>query len=260
MTDSKLANAKDEERPGLDALAEDVFGLNVRGIKTIWHLISKPSEVFAAARDVNWEGRFTPSIRLYFSLIALLIFFQFIWAGEQSYMREAFRMQFEQMQTMPEFRNVHIERATDLAIDTYLILSPIVIGVCLLLTACCIFVWGKGTSFVTRIRLFFAALIPNTTLSLFLTMAGSFAPIEQSMMLAIVTFISMFVINGITVYRGLKPVHSGVSRVWRALTFTCIAMISITLAGVLSQLIVGIWAGMQIARADMAMLASSVFA
>lgn len=247
-TDSGPATSTKKTGPGLDALVEDVLGLNIRGLKTIWYLLKSPAEVFTAACDENWEDRFTPSIRLYFSIIAVLIFFQFIWAGEQSYTHEAFRMQFEQMRSMPNFGNIDVESATDLAVDTYLLVSPIVIGICLILTACCIFIWGKGTNLVTRIRLFFAALIPNTAFSLLLTMAGSFATVQQTMAIASVTFASMLIINGITVYRGLRPVHDNAARIWRSLLFAFITMIAVAFAGMVSQLIVGVWAGLQIAN------------
>lgn len=244
--------------PGFDALVEDVLGLNLRGLKTIWCLVARPSEVFTAARQDDWQNRFTPSIRLYFSIIALLIFFQFIWAGEHSFMRQAFRGQFELMQSMPNIGAFNLDRAADLAIDAYLVVSPLTVGVFLLLAACVTFIWGKGTGFVTRIRLFFAALIPNTAISIFVTMASSHASPEQSMLVTLPFFLTMLVINTLTVYRGLEPTHRAGARIWRSVLFSVLVLIVYIVAGTVSQVIVGFWAGMQVINADLADLTAGL--
>ena len=236
--------------PGFDALIEDVLGLNLRGVKTLWFLFANPNEVFTAARHENWENRFTPSIRLYFSIIAIIVFFQFIWAGEHSYMREAFLSQFETMQTLPNFGAFDVEQATDLAINIYLMVSPLVVGIFMLLTACCMFVWGKGTGFVTRIRLFFAALVPYIAVSAVLTLATSHATPEQSLLIAGLAIGSMLVINWLTAFRGLRDVHSMAARVWKSGLFSVVVMLSIMVSGTVSQLVVGVWAGLHIVNAQ----------
>ncbi|MEL6258307.1 MAG: hypothetical protein AAFQ67_04530, partial [Pseudomonadota bacterium] len=59
--------------PDLDELIQDAFGLNIRGVQTLWALLAHPSRVFTAAQSIDWAGRFTPSIRLAFSIVALTI-------------------------------------------------------------------------------------------------------------------------------------------------------------------------------------------
>ncbi|MAP95928.1 MAG: hypothetical protein CMK07_13345 [Ponticaulis sp.] len=245
----------DHKKPGFDALIEDVFGLNLRGLKTIWALIRNPSDVFDAARHEHWQNRFTPSIRLYFSLIALTVFFQFIWAGPHSYMRDAFREQFILIQDLPNFGRFDVDRATDLAIDAYLLISPIIVGAFMLLTACCLFIWGKGTGFVTRIRLFFAAMVPFTVVNFFFTIATTHASPDKGILIAAIAFTTMLIVNMVTAYRGLKTVHTGSARFWKSLLYSVVVIFAFILLGTLSQIIVGIWASLQIVNQDLAMIA-----
>ena len=73
---------------GVDAVIEDVFGLNLRGLRTIWAMFIHPHRVFSAARDEKWRGLFTPSIRLAFFLVTLSVVTRYIWAYEGSYFYE----------------------------------------------------------------------------------------------------------------------------------------------------------------------------
>lgn len=49
---------------GVDDLVEDIFGLNWRGLKTIWTLFTRPALYFEAAKTPKWQDRYTPSFRV----------------------------------------------------------------------------------------------------------------------------------------------------------------------------------------------------
>lgn len=68
----------------LDDLVQDLFGLSARAASSIVTLYRRPEIYYTAARDKDWEARFTPFIRLWLSIFALLTFLQFIWLREDS--------------------------------------------------------------------------------------------------------------------------------------------------------------------------------
>jgi len=51
------------DRLGSDALVEDLFGLNIRGVRTIWTMLARPRSAYEAAlaspqRPISWSGAF----------------------------------------------------------------------------------------------------------------------------------------------------------------------------------------------------------
>ena len=68
-------------QPGLNDMAEDIFGLSLRGLSTIWETITKPAIVFTAARTPDWNQRYTPSLRLVTSIIAVMMLLRIFWAA-----------------------------------------------------------------------------------------------------------------------------------------------------------------------------------
>ncbi|MEM9179610.1 MAG: hypothetical protein AAGA89_07855, partial [Pseudomonadota bacterium] len=70
------------DRPDADALVADLFGLNVRGAKTLAHLVTQPAKVFASARVNDWQGQYTPTMRLAFSVLTVFSLLSFFWAAE----------------------------------------------------------------------------------------------------------------------------------------------------------------------------------
>ena len=59
--------------PGLNDMAEDLFGLSLRGLATIRDSFLRPADLFSAARTPDWQGRYTPSVRLVISLITFTL-------------------------------------------------------------------------------------------------------------------------------------------------------------------------------------------
>ncbi|HBH90465.1 hypothetical protein [Ponticaulis sp.] len=226
------------KKPGLDALIEDIFGLNFRGLKTIGHLFWKPAAVFTAARDEDWEHRYTPSIRLYFSLVAVLVFFQFIWAGENSFMTESFRQLLRPF-TESEIGNVFsLEELVSQSVRIYTLMYPVTLGLFAAIAAMMTFIWGKNSGFVTRIRLYFAAIIPLSTVGFIITMASSVASTDMSAAIFGVSLVLTTLVGFLTVYRGLKSSHPK-GRIWRAILFSLIVILSTTINGVFAQFISG---------------------
>lgn len=45
-----------DESPDFDALLSDLFGLNIRGAKTLGDLFARPKAVFESARVYDWRS------------------------------------------------------------------------------------------------------------------------------------------------------------------------------------------------------------
>ena len=92
-----IENKPDDPAPlRIDTVAEDIFGLNLRGLRSIGVLWRSPKLYFDSARHMNWRDSFTPSIRLWLFFFALLSFFKFWWVGSSDGMIEAYANGFAQ--------------------------------------------------------------------------------------------------------------------------------------------------------------------
>ncbi|MEO1189934.1 MAG: hypothetical protein AAFW60_12770, partial [Pseudomonadota bacterium] len=48
--------------PKLDSLIEDIFGLNVQGLRTLGGLFVSTKSVFESARVSDWRRKYTPTM------------------------------------------------------------------------------------------------------------------------------------------------------------------------------------------------------
>ncbi|MEZ5998269.1 MAG: hypothetical protein R3B98_06210 [Hyphomonas sp.] len=251
------AAAERDRHVGWDDMLEDVFGLNIRAGKTVWELFSRPGRVFAAARTPDWaNGTYTPSVRVFFSIIAVILLFKFIWAGEDSAVRESFEAMVEPL------REVDPRLATPEVIarmmDRHWVVYPFAVAVCQFAAAAAVFVWGKGTPFISRLRLYFAGIIPSTALSLPVSILLAFVP--QSLFLA-VSFMTLLIVptvDGLTVWRGLKGVHAGSGRVWRAILFGFVTITISLFATIVAQFATGLSIGYETAKEFKAQAAAMI--
>ncbi|MAK60133.1 MAG: hypothetical protein CMK09_04065 [Ponticaulis sp.] len=166
-----MSDAKTEQKNpkvGMDDLVEDMFGLNVRGLHTIWAMYRRPARVFETARDPDWgHRRYTPSIRLVFSLLAAMTALRFLWTGEDTYL---YQVTADIVFATGDFATRALADAfTEKLMDTFVFAFPLVFMFLHVLAALVLPLWGKGTAMVLRIRLYFLALIPGAVFSLFMT-------------------------------------------------------------------------------------------
>lgn len=223
------------EKVGLDHLADDVFGLSLRGLKTIRDAFWSPAVLFASARDPNWDRRYTPSVRLFTSLIVLILALRFLWAGPGTVVEETFS---NQMQILAErYHPIFGTRESlDKIINTYFLIYPGAVVTTILVISLATFIWGKGTSWGARVRLFFAAMIPNAALSIVMVSIMGLVPPSYMMATVIIPMFVNFAIDSTTVIRGLKPVFSLPSRIWRGVLFAILSFLSLTLASLVASI------------------------
>jgi hypothetical protein len=204
--------------PGWDALAEDLFGLNIRGLRTMGALIRDPKPVFLAARETGWQDRFTPSIRLAVSLVALFTFLRFIWGSDSSGL---FAVQLGAMSEVADSRPELLGgrdplTATEDYFTNFLVAFPFVYVATHGLLSLVLNIWGKGTRLAVRTRLYFAVLVPVLVLGV--VSSGAYAMLSGAAMIAL-TFASTGVsalIYAATYARGMRDQYSGTALYARA--------------------------------------------
>ena len=217
-------------------LVEDMFGLNLRGLKTIWDTFVRPADVFAAARLPDWGGQYTPSIRLVFSLGAVLGFFSFFWAGENSYFFQSFA---EGLRIGAEARDGDADGADQLAteiLSIYSVLLPFSYIVGNGIIGLLFRVWGRGTSAVVRLRLHMIAVTPSIVFSLISTLVLTKQSEDIATFSTWASALIALLLSFVTSYRGGVVAQTGRGRVGKAFLFSLASLIASALAGMLAFL------------------------
>ncbi|MAN46134.1 MAG: hypothetical protein GYB49_09985 [Alphaproteobacteria bacterium] len=245
---AKPDQTDDKRQPDLDDMMEDVFGLNIRAAHTVMDLFRRPVRVFQAARLPDWAGHtYTPSFRVFFSLIAILFLFKFFWASENTMMQVAFETTAQKLRQMDP--RLDVNAVVDDMMEKNWLVYPFAVGFWCTLTALLMRIWGKGTPTITRIRLFFAAIIPSTTLLTVLMITTAKLPFSLMMAVGGLSILVTFGFDALTTWRGLKGVHEKGARLWRALLLgfvtSCVGILGPTTA----SLTAGFWVGQDVGRA-----------
>ncbi|KCZ95828.1 hypothetical protein HHI_03617 [Hyphomonas hirschiana VP5] len=200
---------------GWDALLDDLFGLNVRALATLWVSCTQPSKLFTAARDQNWLDRYTPSIRLVFSLIAVVVFLKFLWTNDASALFATSRQMFEDLAL--EFPGRDLDGATREYLAILLVTYPFTYFGIHALVSVFVNIWGKGTPLPVRIRLYFVTLIPVLLTGVVSTLLYAVMTVEQLNASILIVPLMVLGIYGAVLMSGLKPVYpSARRRMWRS--------------------------------------------
>ncbi|MEQ8299335.1 MAG: hypothetical protein RH945_02205 [Hyphomonas sp.] len=206
---------------GWDALLDDLFGLNVRALNTMRAILVSPRPVFEAAREMDWSGRYTPSIRLVFTLIAAMVFLRFLWGGEGSALHEMTREGFESERAI---LGSGVDQFTSDYLSIWLVLFPFAYFLVHAPIAFMLQIWGKGTPATVRFRLYFAALLPGLLLGLLTTVAIPFMNVAAFEAVLVPALALTALIYAATVFRGLPVEIMAGRRMWRGALFGGIAV------------------------------------
>jgi len=201
--------------PGWGELIEDAIGVNLQGLKTLWTSLAAPAHLFIAARAVDWQGhKYSPTLRVWLFLIAIMMFLQFIWAKPDSFLGQQMELAFTSDQS--EDPIMQSPETLDLALQRYVFIYPTVLLLLTIITALLLRIWGKGTTSVTRIRLYFAATLPGALVTLGSTPLLAFISIDKAAEYSILWFTVIFLADFLTTWRGLAPANKMSARSWRA--------------------------------------------
>ncbi len=225
---------------GFDDFLEDVFGLNIKGFKTLWASFRKPKEYYKAAWSPSWSGKFTPSFRLWFTLTALTFFFQIFWGGADSAMAKGI-LELLKSANVPLRDGVDMKDVTTYYIRWYLGLIPMCSIVILLVFASIYRAWNTKTPFVIRQRNVFATIIPSTAVTFFLVMFYRIIPLEYIIIFSLFTTSIVFFLDSSTAYRGAFPETSNPGKLWRsgvlALCLQMTSLLAVAIAGFIAIII-----------------------
>lgn len=213
-----MAEDKPDQRSSdlsIDSIAEDLFGLNIRGVKSIAVLWRHPRRYFTAAKAPDWENRYTPSIRLWLSFFALFSALKFWWFGSNEGMIGAFSTGFSDAGLiLPE--GVTYDDVGKEAVLWAFGLVPALQIVSMVLLSCLYTAWGERTTLALRQRYLFSVIIPSASLMPVFLTGMLFVP--QNMMTAYGLFLAFaaLLIDFQTGYRGGFSQASKTGRAWRA--------------------------------------------
>ncbi|MEL7541208.1 MAG: hypothetical protein AAGJ51_09925, partial [Pseudomonadota bacterium] len=223
----------------LDSIAEDLFGLNLRGLRSILVAWRKPRDYFEAARTPDWKGKYTPSIRLWLSFFALFSALKFWWFGTNAGMVGAFAIGFEDAGlVLPDgltYQDVGAE-----AVLWVFGWVPVLQIVSMVLLAMVYRAWGERTTLALRQRFLFAVMIPSVSLMpVFLTIM-LFVPTGMITAYGVFLAIAAFSIDFQAGYRGGFSNVSKTGRAWRAgvlaltlVTINTLTTIAAQIAGII---------------------------
>ncbi len=206
---------------GFDDFLEDVFGLNIKGLKTIWVSFYNPKKYYAAAHTSDWQGKYTPSFRLLFTLLALVFLMQFFWGGANSPLIASYAQQMEARSIiLPD--GLSYEQASLTLAKWYNGFIPPFTIVFYLILGSVYPVWGRRLNFVERQRYLFITMIPNMFITFFLFIMLAFVPSEKVLWGLWVFPSILFLVSALTAFRGAFISVTLMPRLWRALVLALV--------------------------------------
>ncbi len=244
-------------RVGSDEFFYDIFGVNLKGLKSIWTLIVSPSEYFAAARLPDWGGDHWPSVRIWIGLMGILAALQFLWASESSEMTAMFQTlamsvaEGVQAGASRDGIGISLENLDrkDLgrrAFKLWAIIYPFFFVVMMCALAFVFRPWKPAASFVIRLRFIFAIVVPASVYGLVATLAlinvkGQLFQIISFAQLGIV-----LLIYGVTAYRGPFESHERGERLGLSFVTAILILVSVLVAQLTSMLVAIVPTGIEI--------------
>jgi hypothetical protein len=226
--------------PTFDSLIEDVFGLNVRGLKTLTQLFAGPKKVFDSARVADWRSRYTPTLRLTFSIITVYMLLSFFWAAEDGAMYQTILAQLQEAAA----RNPDMP-APELVLEAYFaafsVSYPFIYMIIHTLIGSLIWMWGSGTTWVTRIRLYFALLAVGMFFALLMVLGIPFISTEVYWLYSLVGMIVTLIAYAATYMRGMAGTYSTLGLTLRAIAISVIITIGDIVVAISSGIGASVW-------------------
>lgn len=245
------------KRMGSDEFFYDIFGINIKGLKSIWTLIRRPAEYFEAARLPDWGGNHWPSIRIWLGLTGILIALQFLWASESSETTALF-----QAMAMSIAEGLQAGAAEDgqtinldgldrqalgkRAFKLWIFIYPFFFIAAMCALALIYRAWKPAVGFVVRLRYIFGIIVPGSVFGLVSALALVNVTGRLFQIISFAQLGVLLIIYGITAYRGpLYDLEKG-ERFGLACVSAILILTFITIAQFISMMISIVPAGMDI--------------
>lgn len=208
----------------MESVVEDLFGLNLRGLRSIAKLWTRPRDYFTAAKAADWNDRFTPSIRLWLFFFAVFSAFKFLWLGSGEGMIEAFANGFAEARIQLPLGQTYPDIGKE-AVLFFFGLLPFLQIIGTIIIAFIYPFWGERTTIALRQRYFFGVIVPSASLGPIFMTVMMFMPSNSLTAYGFALALIVFIIDFQTGYRGAFSNVSGISRAWRA------GLLSLTIVG-----------------------------
>ena len=224
----------------LDAITEDIFGINLKGARSILTLWVSPRTYVEAAHHADWQDRFTPAIRLWLFFFALFSAFKVWWLGNGDGMIEAWATGFREA-GLPLPGGASYEDIAREAICRLFTFLPILqilatFGIALIYPY-----WGRPTTLALRQRLFFATIVPSASLMPLVMTVMVFVPSRGLMAYGLGLAALTFAIDLVTGYRGAFAKFRRWGRIWRAALLAFVVVGLNVFLSVATQIAVILW-------------------
>lgn len=233
------------ETVGYDDFFEDLFGLSLRGLHSIRTLIVNPAEYFDAARVPDWEERFTPSLRIWLGLMAILVGLQFIWAADTSnYMTVVTQLPTALVDMQMDrdgadvdaLQNYDMLAAAKRINARNLLIYPFIFIIMFLLLSKIFNPWKQGENFIVRQRYVFGVIVVGSVFGLLATIGSYFIPTKFYQTAGNIQLAITLIIYAVTAYRGPMR-HLGNERIGMSIVMTIMMFMTLMIAQIISMLI-----------------------
>lgn len=246
MRDAANLNSANET-PDFDSLLSDLFGLNVRGAKTLWDLLARPKRVFESARVFDWRSAYTPTMRLAFSILTVFSLLSFFWASKDGVLYQTLLARFSE--ALADDPNAPpIDDMMDAMFAGYNFIYPFAYMLVHTLAASILFVWGKGTPWVARIRLYFGVASMGIALATLSVFAMPFVGVDLILVSSVLGVVLSLIAYGLTFARGMRGEFSMLGLLSRAILVAVIVTVVDFAAAILAGSGAGLWADFQLGR------------
>ncbi len=229
------------ERPDLDSLMADLFGLNIRGAKTIGHLFMRPKDVFDSARVYDWRSQYTPTLRLAFSILTVFSLLSFFWTSEDGILYQTLYNQFSEIYANDPNAG-DVGEMIDAMFAGYNIFFPFIYMLVHGLVGSIVFLWGKGTPWVARIRLYFGIASVGIAISVTSLMIMPFIDSSLFWLYSIVGMSVGFLAYVFTYARGMRGYYPIASLIGRSLFLAIIVTLTDFLVALIAGTSASLWA------------------
>jgi hypothetical protein len=233
------------EKPDFDSLLADLFGLNVRGVKTLYDLFRRPKAVFESARVFDWRSKYTPTLRLAFSILTVFSLLSFFWAAEDGVLYQSLLVQFSE-----SFANdpnaPPLNEMVNTMFAAYNFIYPFAYMLVHGLVGSLLFIWGKGTSWVARIRLYFGIISVGIALSVASVAAMPFFSLETFWIYTLVGMSANILAYMFTYARGMQGRLSMTGMIVRAPLVAVVVTLTDILVAIVAGTGASFWAEAQL--------------
>lgn len=244
---------------GRDEFLYDLIGINIIGLKSLWVLIKNPIDYFKAALIPDWEGKYWPSMRMWFGLMTIMIGLQFIWASENSEMTAMFRTMAGMLAdgamagaaqdgTTLDISSYDRVDAGKRMFKIYIFIYPFFFVLFMCLLGFIFRGWEQKLPFIARVRYIFSIIVPGSIAGLVTTFL--MLPFKGEAF-QIASFVAMGLVLAtywVTAYRGAFTTSPKGTRIGMSFVISLLILAAVFVAQFISMMLALIPMGMEVAE------------